>query len=73
LEGTGFEKLQIVQTHVAGVAEAVLVPALSDTRGGDGAPKDALDRLAGPRVGRFERFMGLGMSVTLAEDLRNPA
>lgn len=75
LDGTGFEKLQIVHTHVAVLAEAG-----SDKRGGpswrtageeDRFLEGEDDRL-GDRVRREARFVGLGTSVILADDLRKP-
>lgn len=77
-DGTGFEKLHMVQTHVATVA--------SD--GSTGAGRKGLSvRGTGdellflddpfPVAGDFdwneERFVGFGIRVTLAEDLRKPA
>ncbi len=74
-DGTGFEKLQMVQTQVA-VAEGgvsgggirIGLPVLCD---GDAPslPKTS----PGDRGCREERFVALGISVILADDLRNPA
>jgi hypothetical protein len=77
LEGTGFEKVQMVQTHVA-----VLVgggPA-GEPRSGLSARlpgEEVLFREGGPaRPGERgcsdERFVGFGISVILADDLRKP-
>lgn len=76
LEGTGFEKLQMVQTHVAEVVGG----------GSDGGPDGPSERegepvLARPGAGekadalvwREARFKGFGTRVIFAEDLRKPA
>lgn len=80
-DGTGFEKLQIVQTHVAVLFGAGLSSArdlgLLAGRGigvaaplvrGDGDPGD-LDCCSRPE----RLFVGLGTSVIFADDLRKPA
>lgn len=78
LEGTGFEKLQMVQTHVAELAGGGSAGAglrgLSDRGTGElllslGDPVPA----AGDLDWSEERLVGLGITVTLAEDLRKPA
>lgn len=77
-EGTGFEKLQMVQTHVAELAgegsTAAGLRGLSDRGTGEellslGEPVP----VAGDLDCKEERFVGLGIKVTLAEDLRKPA
>lgn len=77
LEGTGLEKLQMVQTHVAGLAGV-------DSTGGMRSPLsscragDELLLRAGPsprpegRGWNEARFVALGIRVTLGEDLRKP-
>ncbi len=78
LDGTGFEKLQIVQTQVAVLA------GLGSTGGGLKGPSDRCEGEAVPflddscaRPGDLDwmddRFDGFGKSVILADDLRNPA
>jgi hypothetical protein len=74
-DGTGLEKLQMVQTHVAVLA-------------GGGSTGGALMGLSvrvtdeelpfpgatpGDRDCREDRFVALGISVILADDLRKPA
>ena len=77
LEGTGLEKLQMVQTHVAvldGGASA------GKTRGGPSGCRDGEEVLfrEGPPAGPGERgctearLAGFGIRVILAEDLRKP-
>lgn len=76
-EGTGFEKLHIVQTQVAevfGGSAGAGRKGLSDRGTGEAvlflgepvAPAGDLDWTE-------ERFEGLGIKVTLGEDLRKPA
>lgn len=73
LEGTGLEKLQMVQTQVAAVegdgSGGAGCSGLSDDDGGSGE--------AVPTAGDLdccdERLAGFGMSVTFGDDLRNPA
>lgn len=78
LDGTGFEKLQMVHTHVAEVAgdgsTGAGLKGLSDRGTGElllslGEPVPA----AGDLDWNEERLVGLGIKVTLAEDLRKPA
>jgi hypothetical protein len=78
LEGTGFEKLQMVHTHVAELAgdgsTGAGLRGLSDRGTGEellslGEPVPA----AGDLDCNEERFVGFGIKVTLAEDLRKPA
>lgn len=77
-EGTGFEKLQMVQTHVAELAgdgsTGAGLRGLSDRGTGEellslGEPVP----VAGDLDCNEDRFVGLGIKVTLAEDLRKPA
>lgn len=77
-DGTGFEKLHIVQTQVAEVfgdgSTGAGRKGLSDRGTGDavlflGEPEPT----AGDLDWTEERFEGLGISVTLGEDLRKPA
>lgn len=77
-DGTGFEKLHIVQTQVAEVVGDGSTGAgrkgLSDRGTGDavlflGEPEPT----AGDLDLTEERFEGLGIRVTLGEDLRKPA
>lgn len=77
-EGTGFGKLQMVQTQVALLArvgaadEERIVTSTEDEGGVPALPLEpstvdlALDW-------REPRFVGLGKSVTFGEDFRNPA
>ena len=78
LDGTRFEKLQMVQTHVAVLA------GLGSTGGGLKGPSGRWEGEAVPfldescvRPGDLDwmdaRFDGFGKSVILADDLRNPA
>lgn len=78
LEGTGFEKLHIVQTHVAALAGVGSAGAglkgLSDRGVGDallflGEPVP----MAGDLDWNEERFVGFGIKVTLGEDFKKPA
>jgi len=78
LEGTGFEKLQMVHTHVAELAgdgsAGAGLRGLSDRGTGEellslGEPVP----VAGDLDCNEERFVGFGIKVTLAEDLRKPA
>lgn len=77
-EGTGFEKLQMVHTHVAELAgdgsTGADLRGLSDRGTGElllslGEPVPA----AGVLGWTDERLVGLGIKVILAEDLRKPA
>lgn len=77
-EGTGFEKLQMVHTHVAELAgdgsTGAGLRGLSDRGTGEevlslGEPVPA----AGDLDCNEERLVGLGIKVILAEDLRKPA
>ena len=80
-DGTGFEKLHIVQTHVAALASEEVSTGtgrkgLSVRGTGDellfrGGPVPV--PVAGDLDWSEERLFGLGTSVTLAEDLRKPA
>lgn len=80
-DGTGFEKLHMVHTHVAVLAGDGSTGAGRnglDIRGaGDelfvilGEPFPA--SVAGDLDWSEERLFGLGMTVTLGEDLRKPA
>lgn len=77
-DGTGFEKLQMMQTQVAvlagGGSDVGGRRGLSDRGRGDALPLlDGVDASAGDRGCRDERFVVLGISVTFADDLRNPA
>ena len=78
LDGTGFEKLQIVQTHVAVLA------GVGSIGGGRKGPSDRCEGEDVPfldescaRAGDLDwmeaRFDGFGKTVILADDLRNPA
>jgi len=77
LEGTGFEKLQMVQTQVAVLAEG---GSTGDARSGPSecwAGEVALLREGfparpGDRGCRELRFVAFGIRVILAEDLRKP-
>lgn len=78
LEGTGFENVQIVQTHVAvlagGWSTGGALNGLSARCSGDAVPfRDGVDPRPGERDCSDDRFDGLGIKVTLADDLRNPA
>jgi hypothetical protein len=75
-EGTGFEKAQIGQIHVALLAGEVsgegIWNGLSDRDSGEAV---ALREgwLDAPRFWRDVRFEGFGKRVILAEDFRKPA
>jgi hypothetical protein len=74
-EGTGFEKLQIVQIQVAAEAggSGGARNGLSD-RMGDAVPDaEPTPDAAKTRLCSEERFIGLGMTVTFADDFKNPA
>lgn len=75
LEGTGFEKLQIVHTHVVALAGGGSTGGgrmgLSFRRPGDAVPLPGAK--PGDRGPREDRLSAFGMRVTLADDLRNPA
>jgi hypothetical protein len=78
LDGTGFGKLQILQTQVAAVAGAVAAGGARKDEGvlGRGVPVALLEGLeveAAARDWSEARLGGLGISVTLADDLRKPA
>lgn len=77
-EGTGFEKLQMVQTQVAVLA---LGASAGGARNGlcgccDGEAASLLEGVV-PRAGEFDRrearFVGFGINVTFGEDFKNPA
>lgn len=78
-DGTGFEKLHIVQTHVAAPPSDASTGAGRKGLSVRGAGDELLLSLgelvpvAGGRDCNEERFVGFGIRVTLAEDLRNPA
>lgn len=77
-DGTGFEKLQMVQTHVAVLEEGGSIEAdrrgLSDRWRGDAVPfLDGVDESAGKRDCSEDRLESFGIKVTLGEDFRNPA
>lgn len=78
LEGTGFEKLHMVQTQVAALAgdgsAGASLRGLSDRGVGDavlflGEPVAS----AGDLDWKDARLIGFGISVTFAEDFRKPA
>ena len=75
LDGTGLEKLQIVHTHVVALAAGGSTTGgrigLSFRRPGDEVPFPGAN--PGDRGPSDERLVAFGMSVTLADDLRNPA
>jgi hypothetical protein len=78
LDGTGFGKLHIVQTHVADVTDGVLAAGerkleSAPGRGDAEALLEGLDVTAAARDCNEPRLAGLGMRVTLAEDLRKRA
>lgn len=74
-DGTGLEKLQMVQTQVAvlagGGSTGGILMGLSVRVAGEGVPLPGAT--PGDRVCREERLVALGISVILADDLRNPA
>lgn len=77
-EGTRFEKLQMVQTHVAalggGVSAGGGLNGLSERWRGEAAPdRDGTDPSAGDRPWSEDLFVGFGIRVTFADDFRNPA
>jgi hypothetical protein len=77
LEGTGFEKLQMVHTHVAVLAGG---GSTGDTRGGPSGCwageevllREGLPARPGDRGWKMARFVGFGIRVILADDLRKP-
>jgi len=78
LDGTGLEKVQIVQTHVAvltgagSTGEFRMAP--SDRCAGEGLPlREGPVASAGDRGCTDARFVGLGIRVIFADDLRKPA
>jgi hypothetical protein len=80
LDGTGFGKLHMLQTQVAAVAGAVAAGGArkDEVVFGRGVPVALLEGLeveaaAAARDWSEARLGGLGMSVTLADDLRKPA
>jgi hypothetical protein len=77
LEGTGFEKLQIVHTHVAvlsvgGSTGDARIPPSSCVDGEDVLLLGAVPASPGGRGCREARFVDFGISVTLGDDLRKP-
>lgn len=77
-DGTGLEKLQIVQTHVAWLAGGGFAgPGLKglSVRGtGEAALLfEGMLPTADDLDCREDRFVGFGISVTFADDLINPA
>lgn len=78
LEGTGLEKLQIVQTHVAvlvaGGSTGGVLNGLSARCGGDVVrPREGMEAPAGDRDCSDMRFVGFGIRVIFADDFRKPA
>jgi len=73
LDGTGLEKLQMVQTQVAALAGSGGGRYGLSDRAGDPVPGLPGDDIADALVCSDERFSGLGIRVIFAEDLRNPA
>jgi len=78
LDGTGFEKVQIVQTQVAVLAGVGSMDAalsgLPERGRGDAAPvREGLGTRAGERDCREARFVTFGIKVIFADDFRNPA
>jgi hypothetical protein len=75
LDGTGLEKLQMVQTHVAvlawGGSTGGALIGLSVRVTDEELPFP--DASPGDRGCREDRFVALGISVILADDLRKPA
>lgn len=76
-DGTGFENVQIVQTHVAVLAEGWSTGGalgLSARWSGEAVPfLDSVEPRLGERVCSDDRLEGLGIKVTFADDFRNPA
>lgn len=78
LDGTGFENVQIVQTHVAvlggGFSTGGALKGLSERWSGDEVPfLDGVDPTLGERACSEDLLGGFGTRVTLADDFRNPA
>lgn len=78
LDGTGFGKLQIVQTQVADVEGAGVAVADRCAGAVDGAGEAVPlpDGVDAPKVAcdaREDRFATLGIKVTFGEDLKKPA
>jgi hypothetical protein len=78
LDGTGLENVQMVHTQVAvlggGCSTGGGLSGLSDCCSGEDVPLlDGAEPSPGERDCNDVRLEGLGMSVTLAEDFRNPA
>jgi hypothetical protein len=78
LDGTGFENVQIVQTHVAvlagGWSTGGALNGLSARCCGDAVPfRDGVVPRPGERDCSDDRLEGFGIKVTLADDFRNPA
>ena len=71
MDGTGFGKLQMVQTQVADVACTGAAGELraEESGAGDDGPKAA----ATARDWIEARLAGLGISVTFADDFKKPA
>lgn len=72
LEGTGLGKLHIVQTHVAALACERFEGGDSSEVSDVGKAEDAAAAATALDC-NDARFAGFGNSVTLADDLRNPA
>lgn len=77
-EGTGFENVQMVQTHVAvlggGCSTGGALKGLSARCSGDAVPlRGGVNPRPGERDCSDDRLDGLGTKVTFADDLRNPA
>lgn len=80
LEGTGLEKLQMVQTHVAGLDGVGSTGGgrygLSVRFEGVGVPfplRERMELSPSDRGWREGRLAALGINVIFAEDLRKPA
>lgn len=78
LDGTGFEKLHMVQTQVAVFVGAGSTDAgrkgLSPRCTGEAVPfLVGIEPIAGDLVWREARFAGFGIKVTFADDFKNPA
>lgn len=78
LDGTGFENVQIVQTHVAvlggGFSTGGALKGLSERWRGEDVPfRDGADPTPGERACNEDLLGGFGIRVTLADDFRNPA